>query len=86
MARINIATDQIGAFQKEVESKARDAQSVGKTTVATQTIRANLDLTQRMLSATVDECERLKIDLQSPPRVSILGDQNAPAAVPENPD
>jgi hypothetical protein len=41
---------------------------------------------ERILQAVVDERERLKIELQSPPRVSVMGDRNAPAAVPENPD
>jgi capsular exopolysaccharide synthesis family protein len=82
-AEINIATQQIVAFEKEVEAKAHDADSVGKSSVAAQTYRANLDDIRRILQGVVDERERLKVELQSPPRVSIAGDKNTPAAVPE---
>ena len=85
-ARIDIATEQIVNFQKEVESKQHDADSVGRSSIAAQTFKATLENTQRSLQEVVDERDRLKVDLQSPTRVSILGDRNMPAAVPENPD
>jgi hypothetical protein len=85
-ARIEIATNQIVAFQKEVESKARDADAVGRTSVSAQMQRADLDAIERTLRKVVDERERLKIDLKAPSRVQVVGDKNAPAAVPENPD
>jgi uncharacterized protein involved in exopolysaccharide biosynthesis len=85
-ARINIATEQIAAFEKEVESKARDADVVGKSSVSAQMQRADLESVERILQQVVDERERLKVELKSPSRVAVVGDKNAPAAVPENPD
>ena len=85
-ARIDIASEQIGAFEKEVESKARDADAVGKSSVSAQMQRADLESIERILRQVVDERERLKVELTSPSRVMVWGDANAPAAVPENPD
>jgi capsular exopolysaccharide synthesis family protein len=83
-AEINIATEQIVAFQKEVDSKSRDADSVGKSSVSAQMQRANLENVERILKGVVEERERLKVELQSAPRVAVWGDdKNAPAAVPE---
>jgi capsular exopolysaccharide synthesis family protein len=82
-AEIDIATQQIVAFEKEVEAKSHDADSVGKSSVAAQTYRANLENIQHILQGVVDEREKLKVELKSPPRVSIAGDKNTPAAVPE---
>jgi predicted RNase H-like nuclease (RuvC/YqgF family) len=86
-ARIDIATEQIVAFQKEVESKSREADSVGKSSVSAQMQRKNLENVERILNEVVDERERLKVELTAAPRVAVWGDdKNAPAAVPENPD
>jgi hypothetical protein len=85
-ARIDISSEQILAFQKEVDAKARDADAMGRSSVSAQMQRADLENTERILHTVVEERERLKIELQSPPRVSIVGDKNMPAAVPENPD
>ena len=82
-AEINIATEQIGAFEKEVESKSRDADAVGKSSVSAQMQKQDLSNIERILQGVVDERERLKVEVQSPPRVFIAGDKNAPAAVPE---
>jgi hypothetical protein len=84
--RINIATQRIIAFEKEVESKARDADSVGRTSISAQMLRADLESVERILRGVVDERGRLRIELQTLPRVTVLGDKNAPAAVPENPE
>ena len=82
-AEIDIATEQIVNFQKEVESKQHDADSVGKSSIAAQTFKATLESTQHSLQSVVDERDRLKVELQSPTRVSVLGDKNMPAALPE---
>jgi capsular exopolysaccharide synthesis family protein len=82
-AEINIATEQIQAFQKEVDSKSRDADSVGKSSVAAQMQKQDLENIERILHGVVDERERLKVELKSPSRVTVWGDKNSPAAVPE---
>jgi capsular exopolysaccharide synthesis family protein len=82
-AEIDIASEQILAFQKEVDSKAKDADQIGRSTVSAQMERQDLENTERILRGVVDERERLKVELQSPPRVSIAGDKNMAAAVPE---
>ena len=76
-AEIDIATEQIGTFEKEVESKQRDADSVGKSSIAAQTYKATLENTERSLQSIVDERDRLKVELQSPTRVSLLGDRSS---------
>ena len=46
---IGIATDQVQAFEKEVAGKARDADSVGRSTVAAQMLKAKLENLERIL-------------------------------------
>jgi hypothetical protein len=83
---LDIAAEQVNTFQKEVESKAREADAIGRSSVAARMQRADLEIAERILHAVAEERERLKVELDSPPRVSILGDKASPAAVPENPD
>jgi len=81
-ARLDIATDQINAFEKVVAAKARDAEAVGRTTVDVQMLKADLENVERILREVSDERERLKVELESKPRVTVM----APATAPENPD
>lgn len=81
---IGIETDQVDAFAKEVASKQRDAESVGRSTVAAQMLRAKLEDLEHILRSVSDERERLKVELENPKlRVTVAGDKDAPAAVPE---
>ena len=41
---------------------------------------------ERVLRTVAEERERLTVELKAGPRVSILGDRNSPADVPESPD
>jgi hypothetical protein len=81
---IGIATDQVESFAKEVAGKQRDAEAVGRSTVAAQMLKAKLENLERILHGVADERERLKVELDNPRlRVTIQGDKDSPAAVPE---
>ena len=81
---LEIATDQVNSFEKEVVAKAHDAEKVGQSTVAAQMLRAKLENQERILHGVADERERLKVELDNPRlRVTIAGDPNTPAAEPE---
>jgi polysaccharide biosynthesis transport protein len=80
---IDIATEQITTFVKEVENKAHEADAVGKSSIAAQMQRGDLENVERILKGVAEERERLKVELDSQARVAIIGDQTAPAAVPE---
>jgi succinoglycan biosynthesis transport protein ExoP len=81
---IDIANEQVLSFQKEVENKSRDADAVGKSTVAAQILRGKLENVERIRKGVDEERARLQVELDnSRPRVTIAGDKNAPAAVPE---
>ncbi|MGO9114476.1 MAG: polysaccharide biosynthesis tyrosine autokinase [Thermoguttaceae bacterium] len=79
-----IAEQQLRAFEKEVEKKGQEADSVGKSSIAIQMQRADIENIERLLHGAAEERERLRVELRSRNRVEVLGDPNAPAAVPEN--
>ena len=83
-SQMEVSTAQLEAFEKEVENKRSEADSVGRSSVAAQMARAEVDNIERILHGVAEERERLRVELKSPPRVKIHGDPNAPAAVPEN--
>jgi len=82
--QVEISTGQVAAFEKEVERKGNDADSVGRSSVAAQMARAEVDNIERILHGVAEERERLRVELKSTPRVGILGDRNSPASLPEN--
>jgi hypothetical protein len=85
--RLEFAGEHVLSFQKEVDAKVREVDQIGRSTVAAHMLRAKLENVERILRGVTDERERLKIELDnSRPRVSIVGDPSAPAAVPEKPD
>ena len=85
--RLDVATDQLARFEKEVLTKMRDVEQVSRTSIAARMLQAKLENLERILHGVADERERLKVELEYPrPRITIVGDPSSPAAVPENPD
>ena len=82
--QVEVSTEQMAGFEKEVERKGNEADSVGRSSVTAQMARADVDNIERILRGVADEKERLRVELSSPSRVKVVGDRNAPAAVPEN--
>ena len=82
-AELRIASEQVRVFEKEVEAKSREADLVGRSSVAAQMARADVDNVERILHGVAEERERLKVELNSALRVTIPGDKTAPAAVPD---
>ncbi len=81
---IGIATDQVSSFGKEVEGKSKDADTVGKSTVAAQMLKAKLENAERILKNVSEESARLKVELDNyRARVTVAGDSSKPADVPE---
>ena len=66
--------------------EANGAENEGHTSVNLQILRAEVDDAERILHDVAAERETLRIELKAPPRVRVLGDANAPAAVPESAD
>jgi len=84
--QVEISAQQLRAFEKEVEKKANEAESVGRSSIAIQMARADVESIERILRNVADERATLRVELRARNRVRVLGDQNAPAAVPECPD
>ena len=84
--QVAISTEQMYAFEKEVERKANEADSVGHTSVSAQMARAEVESVERILRAVTEEREVLRVELKAGSRVRVLGDRNSPAAIPECPD
>lgn len=78
-----VSTERLVAFEKEVQRKGDEAESVGKSTVNVQMAHADVDNIERILHNVNEEKERLRVELSAPRRVNVLGDKTAPAAVPE---
>ncbi|MGA2256480.1 MAG: hypothetical protein ABSG53_17665 [Thermoguttaceae bacterium] len=84
--QVEISAGQIAAFEKEVEKKREDVDSVGRSSISAQMAAEDVLLIQEILRAVAAEQEMLKVELSAGARVQVLGDMNAPAAVPESPD
>jgi polysaccharide biosynthesis transport protein len=86
-ARAGVSERQLAMYEKEVEKKANEADSAGKTTVGALMQMEDIRVLEQMVHALAVERESLKVELNSPPRVVILGDNpRSPATVPEKPD
>ena len=84
-SQVDISTGQIAAFEKEVEKKANEADSVGKSSVAAQMAKADVENIERVLRSVAEEQERLRVEIRSRPRVTVLGgDPKKAADVPES--
>ena len=59
---------------------------MGRTSVAAQMARAEVEDVERVLRAVAAERETLRVELNAGNRVRVLGDPSSPAAVPEDPD
>jgi capsular exopolysaccharide synthesis family protein len=81
---VEVSNMQMTAFEKEVEKKAQEANDIGRSSVAAQMARAEVENIERILHGVAEERERLRVELKSANRVTVLGDQNSPAAIPEN--
>ena len=83
---VEISVKDLTAFEKEVEKKAIEAESAGRTSITLQMARADIENVEQTLRSLRAECETLRLELRASQRVKVLGDPNAPAAVPECPD
>jgi hypothetical protein len=81
-----VSVEQLMAVEKQVERKRDEAYSVGRTSVAAQMARAEVEDVERVLRAVAAERETLRVELNAGNRVRVLGDPSSPAAVPEDPD
>jgi hypothetical protein len=85
-SQVDISAKQLSAFEKEVERKGNEAESVGRSSVSVHMARAEVDALEQVLRDVTLERETLRIELKAGPRVVVLGDRNSPAAIPECPD
>ena len=79
-SQVEISQDEMAKFEKEVEKKRIEADSVGRSSINAQMSRAEVDNIERILHNVAEERERLRVELQAPPRVKLLQS----AAVPES--
>ncbi len=84
--QLEVSHEQLASFEKEVERKRNEAESVGRSSVAAQMARDDVEDIERILRAVAVERETQRVELSAAPRVKVLGDRNSPAAVPEGPD
>ena len=79
----DIYAAQLLSFEKEVLKKRAEAESVGRTSVAAQMAKAEIDNLEQVLHAVEVERETLKVELRAAPRVRVLGEPKLPAEVSE---
>ena len=84
--KVGISEDNLASFAKEVEKKEEIVESLGKSSINVQMERADIANIEHLLRGAAEERERLKVEVDARPRVRIMGDPTAPAAVPESPD
>jgi chromosome segregation ATPase len=70
----------------EVDRYAREAERIGRTPIEIEMQRAELRRRDAILNTLAEERDRLQIELNAPSRVTILGNPDSPAEVPEKPD
>jgi len=80
-SELEITTGQLTAFEKQVEQKKEAAESAGRITISAQMARADVENVERVLRNLAEEEARLRVELQSPPRVTVYL-----AELPESPD
>ena len=78
---LDISSGQLTAFEKEVEKKKEIAESVGRSSINVQMLRADVENNEKILRDVCEEAERLKVELRSGSRVTVT-----PAELPESPD
>ncbi len=83
---LEVSTQQLAAFEKEVEKKHDEADIAGRNSINAIMQRADISTIEQILHDLSVQKEMLRVELTARPRVTKLGDQNAPAAVPESPD
>jgi capsular exopolysaccharide synthesis family protein len=83
-SHVEVSTGQLAGFEKEVERRGNEAESMGRSSVAAQMARAEVDNIEHILRSVAEERERLRVELNSATRVTVRGDKNAPASVPEH--
>ncbi len=83
-SEVEISQQQVAAFEKEVEKKHEEADTVGRNSINAIMQRADIESIERILHGVAEEKERLRVELGSRARVTKQGDQNTPAAVPES--
>ena len=85
-AQIGSLGELVTAREKEYQRAYDEAVAEGLSSVVAEMAEKELRVTEEILHSVVVERERLRIELNAPTRVKVLGDRNAPAAVPECPD
>ncbi len=84
--QLEVSTEQLASFEKEVEKKRAEAENVGRNSVQAQMMQNDINNLQMILQDVAEEKELLRVELGAPSRVLIMGERSAPAAVPESPD
>jgi capsular exopolysaccharide synthesis family protein len=83
--QLDVYNEQLGFLDKEVEKKQIEADASGRTSINAQMAKAEVENLEHIVHNLAEEREHLKIELNSPERVVVWGDDPmAPAAVPEN--
>jgi predicted nucleic acid-binding Zn-ribbon protein len=84
--QVDILDGQIRGFEKEVEAERANVESIGRSTVSIQMLKAEVDTIEQVLHSVAVERETLIVELQAGSRVRVLGDPNSPADMPEDAD
>jgi len=79
-------TEDINLCQIDFERTVREVKATELTSVAAEMARKDVDNVEKVLQEVTEERERLRVELNAPLQVQILGDEAAPARVPDKPD
>ncbi len=84
--------DSLSSIASEMEGQVRLVREQlrnepeGQASDSAQEVRANLESMLQIFRGAIEEKERLRIELQTPRRVTVMGDKNSPATVSEKSD
>jgi uncharacterized protein involved in exopolysaccharide biosynthesis len=77
-ARVQALTDQEKVCKAEVEKWEKELEKLGKASTNVERARADHQALKRLVAAIAEERERLKAELQAPPRVTLVSEAIPP--------
>jgi capsular exopolysaccharide synthesis family protein len=82
-AELAVLSEQVEQFKKDVEKQLKDADQLGRKSVEVEMMRNELKQISQLLGSIGEERDQLRVELNSDPRVQVLGNTSLPAEVPE---
>jgi hypothetical protein len=85
-AQVQVFEEMVQECQTEADRYAKEAEQISRASTDVEMQRAELKHLDQVFGSIADERERLQVELRSARRVTILGNPERPAEVPEHAD